>query len=62
VYGSALRYTADGTYFDLPIYSLISWRGEWYIVHLGAILRSGSGGEVDDPRSGPGTPTYSSTC
>jgi len=34
VYGSALRYTAGGQTFRLPIYSLISWRGAWYVVHM----------------------------
>jgi hypothetical protein len=55
-------YTVDGQTQSFGIASMISWRGEWYVVHLGAILRSGSGGEVDDPETGPGSPTYSSTC
>ncbi|HEX3461793.1 MAG TPA: hypothetical protein VHT49_12880 [Acidimicrobiales bacterium] len=55
-------YTVNGQTHSFGIASMISWRGEWYVVHLGAILRSGSGGEVDDPESGPGSPTYSSTC
>jgi hypothetical protein len=59
---SRVVYSINGQISSFGIASMISWRGEWYIVHLGAILRSGSGGEVDDPRSGPGTPTYSSTC
>ena len=59
---SRVVYSINGQVSSFGIASMISWRGEWYIVHLGAILRSGSGGEVDDPRSGPGTPTYSSTC
>jgi hypothetical protein len=38
VYGSVLRYRVpDGSEHDLPVTSLISWRGEWYVVHLGAI-------------------------
>ena len=38
VYGSVLRYRLpDGSEHDLPVTSLISWRGEWYVVHLGAI-------------------------
>jgi len=59
---SRVVYSVDGQIRSFGIASMISWRGEWYIVHLGAILRSGSGGEVDDPQSGPGSPTYSSTC
>jgi len=34
VYGSKLRYTLEGRERTLPITSLISWRGEWYVVHL----------------------------
>ena len=44
------------------IASMISWRGTWYVVHLGAVTRPSSGGVVDDPEVGPGTPAYSSTC
>ena len=44
------------------IASMISWRGTWYVVHLGAVTRSGSGGIVDDPSDGPGTAAPSLTC
>jgi hypothetical protein len=45
------------------IASLISWRGVWYVVHLGAVLRpSTGGGVVDDPSVGAGTSAPSSTC
>jgi hypothetical protein len=44
------------------IASMISWRGVWYVVHLGAVLRPGGGGVVDDPSVGPGASAYSSTC
>ena len=37
VYGSKLRYTIDGVEQSFPVTSLISWRGEWYVVHLGVI-------------------------
>ncbi len=38
VFGSTLRYRLDdGTLHELPVTSLISWRGEWYVVHLGPI-------------------------
>ncbi len=55
-------YSLGGQERSFGIASMISWRGEWYVVHLGAILRSGSGGEVDDPETGPGVSAYSSTC
>jgi len=38
VYGATLRYTTpDGRSGAFPIASLISWRGEWYVVHLSSI-------------------------
>jgi hypothetical protein len=38
VFGSRLRYEVDGGGTDaFEIKSLISWRGEWYVVHLSAI-------------------------
>lgn len=38
VYGANLRYTtSDGQRGSFPIASLISWRGEWYVVHLSSI-------------------------
>src|SRR5262245_16744923 len=37
VYGTTLRYTVDGQTRTMPVTSLISWRGEWYVVHLGPI-------------------------
>jgi hypothetical protein len=37
VFSSKLRYTVDGEARAFEVKSLISWRGEWYVVHLGAI-------------------------
>jgi hypothetical protein len=37
VFGSKLRYEVDGNPAAFDIKSLISWRGEWYVVHLSAI-------------------------
>ncbi len=54
-------YQLEGVTRSFGIASMISWRGEWYVVHLGAILRSG-GGEVDQPATGPGYSAPSSTC
>ncbi|MDP9002653.1 MAG: hypothetical protein M3O46_21395 [Myxococcota bacterium] len=34
VFGSKLRYDEGGVGHTLDIKSLISWRGEWYVVHL----------------------------
>jgi len=37
VYGTKLRFDVGGTVKVVPVSSLISWRGQWYVVHLGAI-------------------------
>jgi hypothetical protein len=37
VFGSRLRYEVDGAARSFDVKSLISWRGEWYVVHLSAI-------------------------
>jgi hypothetical protein len=55
-------YREGGHTGSFGIASMISWRGEWYVVHLGAILRSGEVGEVDEPAAGAGTQAYSGTC
>jgi hypothetical protein len=34
VYGSTIHYLVDGTKHYFTVASLISWRGEWYVVHL----------------------------
>jgi hypothetical protein len=62
VANSRIVYRQDGQVRSFGIASLISWRGEWYVVHLGAILRSTSQGIVDDPEIGPGSSADSATC
>ena len=44
------------------IASMISWRGVWYVVHLGAVTRRVTEGVVDDPSEGVGESAPSSTC
>lgn len=55
-------YREDGHIRSFGIASMISWRGVWYVVHLGAVLRSTDSGEVDEAASGPGVSVYSGTC
>lgn len=62
VANSRLVYSEDGATRSFGIASLISWRGVWYVVHLGAVVRSTQGGVVDDPEPGQGTSAPSSTC
>jgi hypothetical protein len=50
--GSRLLYRQAGRLRSFGIFSLISWRGEWYVVHL---ARFDQPGTVDDPAAGPGT-------
>jgi hypothetical protein len=55
-------YRQAGLVRSFGIASMISWRGVWYVVHLGAVLRPGVGGVVDDPSAGQGESLPSSTC
>ena len=55
-------YSEGGATRSFGIASMISWRGEWYVVHLGAVLRESETGTVDEPALGPGSSAYSGTC
>ena len=57
-----LVYSVGGRISSFGIASMISWRGDWYVVHLGSVLRPVVTGMVDDPQAGPGAPVPSSTC
>jgi hypothetical protein len=60
--GARLVYRQHGQVRSIGIASLISWRGRWYVVHFGAVLRAGAGGVVDAPASGPGVPGPPGGC
>lgn len=53
--GSRLVYSVNGVEHSIGIESLISWRGVYYVVHLGAISRSTNIGYVDNPALGQGS-------
>jgi hypothetical protein len=55
-------YREAGQLRSFGIASMISWRGVWYVVHLGAVLRQEDAGVVDEPMSGPGESSDSGTC
>lgn len=55
-------YEYQGGEHSFGIASMISWRGVWYVVHFGAVLRETSAGVVDEAATGPGTSAYSGTC
>ncbi len=62
VANARIVYQLGGETRSFGIASMISWRGTWYVVHLGAILRGSGGGQVDEPALGPGTSAPSRTC
>jgi len=59
--GARLVYERDGQERSIGIASLISWRGVWYVVHFGGVVRPAVG-LVDDPESGPGYPGPAGGC
>jgi len=50
--GSRLVYREQGAVRSIGVFSLISWRGQWYVVHLSSY---DSPGTVDSPSTGRGT-------
>ncbi|MBW8802816.1 MAG: hypothetical protein AUG49_07640 [Catenulispora sp. 13_1_20CM_3_70_7] len=50
VYGSRLTYTVGGRTKSFGLFSLISWRGQWYVVHFGPNPRPKPVGTVYQPR------------
>ncbi|HEX3510857.1 MAG TPA: hypothetical protein VHT27_07135 [Solirubrobacteraceae bacterium] len=55
-------YRADGETRSFGIASMISWRGQWYVVHMGVVQRSVDSGVVDEAAVGPGSSAAASTC
>ena len=55
-------YRLAGELHSFGIASMISWRGVWYVIHLGSVLRPTAVGEVDAPSAGTGISAPSSTC
>jgi hypothetical protein len=47
---------------SVAVASMISWRGVWYVIHLGPNPRPVNIGIVDDFRVGPGTPGPPGGC
>jgi hypothetical protein len=62
VSGARVVYREHGQERSFGIASLISWRGVWYVVHFGAVLRSVVTGVVDQPAVGPGIPGPPGGC
>ena len=62
VAGARVVYRLHGKVQSFGIASLISWRGRWYVVHFGAVLRNATAGVVDQPSLGPGVPGPPGGC
>ncbi len=62
VSGARVVYTEHGQERSFGIASLISWRGVWYVVHFGEVLRPVVTGVVDQPAVGPGVPGPPGGC
>jgi len=60
--GARVIYLQRGQERSFGIASLISWRGVWYVVHFGAVLRGAVTGIVDQPALGPGVPGPAGGC
>jgi hypothetical protein len=60
--GARVVYREHGRERSFGIASLISWRGVWYVVHFGAVLRGAMTGVVDQPAAGPGIPGPPGGC
>jgi hypothetical protein len=60
--GARVVYRVHGQERSFGIASLISWRGVWYVVHLGAVQRTALTGIVYQPAAGPGVPGPPGGC
>ena len=57
-----LSYSSGGSVSSFGVFSLISWRGVWYVVHLGPVPRTSGSGLLDLSALGPGTPGPGGGC
>jgi len=57
-----LVFSSGGAVRSFAVASLISWRGEWYVVHLGPNPRPYNIGTVALPATGAGTPGPGGGC
>jgi len=60
--GVRLVYRHGAKVYSVGVASLISWRGVWYVVHLGPNPRPTNVGTIDSPSSGPGVPGPAGGC
>jgi hypothetical protein len=50
VYGTRVTYTEGGSIRSFGIFSMLSWRGQWYVIHLGPNPRPSNRGMVYQPQ------------
>jgi hypothetical protein len=60
--GARFVYRIDGAVRSFAVASLISWRGTWYVAHLGPNPRAFPVGSVDLPERGAGSPGPPGGC
>ena len=60
--GVRFVYRHGARVFSVAIDSLISWRGVWYVVHLGPNPRARDVGTIDGFAAGPGRPGPAGGC
>jgi hypothetical protein len=60
--GPRLVYRVRHSVYSVAVASLISWRGVWYVVHLGPNPRLVNVGTVDEPAPGRGVPGPAGGC
>jgi hypothetical protein len=60
--GVRFVFESGGVIHSVAICSLVSWRGQWYVVHLGPDTRSSDAGALYAPASGAGTPGPPGSC
>ena len=60
--GVRFAYAKGGVVKSFAVASLISWRGIWYVVHLGPNPRPVDVGTVDQPAVGAGSPGPAGGC
>lgn len=60
--GVRIEYAYATRLFSVAIFSMISWRGVWYVVHLGAFTHPTNTGAVGAPEPGPGYPWPAGGC
>jgi hypothetical protein len=59
---SRMVYRERGAVRSFGIASMISWRGRWYVIHLGYVGKLSIGGRVDAPSLGAGISAPADIC